>query len=1422
MEQTSAARPEVEAELDRLEAALGEAGGDAELRRRAAQVAEHAGDSQRAERHWRACAESDPNDLDAADASVRLLCARAAHHEAMRVLERVVGASSRLNAVADLVLRHASALVDGGRVAELAGLSLKLLTDTELEQNQQRELIGLIALAIEKDGRTVDGEALGDALFLLAVDDVDASFVRLAAAYARSGVTDQAFGLARWVLRRFPQAPQTFGWLAENLAEAAGNAELLGLLQLAAEALNRPAAWSTLARVAERFDDKVVLELACQRLWRRRSKDCEQAAARLRELYREGRRWDAYRRLLADALLRANHPAKRLTLLREQLRLYVDELADLEAAAATGEQILQLDPGDRESAELRLRWFEQSGDRSALLRELRRRRRQVTDERERQALQHRQLLLELALERFADAAETLRTLDASNAQASECLEQIWAVRPAEQAVPLFVRRLSFERLLAAGRPITGQWVDRALALMADYELADDFVAARQLIASLATRAQADPRLVEAHRERRERDQQQEDDLSPLAQRLEKICAMSLDADEQVQRFCQAIQVERRRGPLAAERDFCERAVLLFSRAGNRWLDLLLSTFDPNEFLDLLGQAIVWAIAREADRRKRAAYCGQLAALLAKAETLPAEAGAFVERALLVCADDLSLLKTAADVYRRRNDQRQLIDVLEMLQSQSADLIAHAEEIARLHIALGEPEEAFRQYRRLLHHDGSRAEALAFCREYLTQSGDKPQLLAVLQEVAAATTDMIDRVECYREIIALSESLGEVEAALDASREIVALVPNDAAAREQLKSLLKRAGAFAELELQLRYDLGRADDAEKRRILLELAELNQTVLDQPLRSLGYLRNAQALNDGPPAPQLLQSLCDCFERLERPRELAEARQRLAGALSDPQRRAEALVAAATLWSEQLNDDDKAIELCRAAEEIAPGFRDARLMIAGLLGRRGDREGQVALLEEQLASEPIGRSRAELLLQCAQLLFSRSQRPRAEQYFVEAICTPTISRQILLKVSDTYRSANSLRQFDGLLQRLIDGGRAFSRLPALDQVSILMEAATVAAESGARERGLDALRRAQLIDPDNRQLLAAQLAISEQLGDFDVAVELRRRLLALAEDRLTVERQTLELAELLSDKLGRAKEAFDLLFALQQTQPSPQLVARLSEYGFAAARWRKLRLLLEKAIDDQLVLPSSHIQHYRLAVAREHLGDDDGAFRAFVKSFSLDPLHLPTLIRLGELCYWRRQWDNSLRITDAVIDKFAAELEPHVLAGHYVRRGLCHLHLAEVQIGRRLLVHIALGPGAVPVTGERGWIDVAETWAASAFEPTLLARVSDGDLAVIRRSMEQAIAHDSEHPLAMQALAAFAASRQDWSAAFALLQRAASSSRLSGAQRGRLLVAAGDVAWHFSGDRILAERLYCQAKESWPESARPDARLRSLRSA
>ncbi|MBT8454028.1 MAG: tetratricopeptide repeat protein [Deltaproteobacteria bacterium] len=568
--------------------------------------------------------------------------------------------------------------------------------------------------------------------------------------------------------------------------------------------------------------------------------------------------------------------------------------------------------------------------------------------------------------------------------------------------------------------------------------------------------------------------------------------------------------------------------------------------------------------------------------------------------------------------------------------------------------LSSPERAVEYYQRAADEkpdDGVAYEALD---RLFASANDSERLADVLEQRMQVEEQPEVRVEVGMRLAELYEAqLGRPDAACDALRAVAEAEPDHRGALQGLSRLYERQGQWPELVevLQRRTDTA-AHEAERVELTHQLGNIMERELDDELSAIAVYGQILRIDPGhePSVQALLRitkladyredaaSVLEPYLRVqERWNDLATLLRLRADAMTDPQDKAEQLVALAEVHEHGRKDPSSALDALLQSIGERPEDEEildrAESLAAGL--ERWSDLVEV-LFAEASASLDTGRGAA---------LYGRVARICEEELGDLSRAIDAQERALSLLGDDSA----TLETLDRLLQQTQQWDRVhevISRrldLQSADRPTLLLRQGRLRAEQlGDYEGALGAYEKAMEQDPGREDTLAAvrRLAAKPQVaasaldlleahyrgaGDLEEVVRLYEERVELAEtdaDRVAL---LTEAAAIWENDIGRPEQALKALRDAVRTDPRDlSLIDSLERLAEEAENWEALDGLVEE-IGEHGDLDRREIYQLRLRSAGwylDRLSDPRSAERELTAALGLDPEPLEAHARRVDL--------------------------------------------------------------------------------------------------------------------------------------------------------------------------------------------------------
>lgn len=593
------------------------------------------------------------------------------------------------------------------------------------------------------------------------------------------------------------------------------------------------------------------------------------------------------------------------------------------------------------------------------------------------------------------------------------------------------------------------------------------------------------------------------------------------------------------------------------------------------------------------------------------------------------------------VYRGVNDNRKLVEVLEVLlpSTAPAQRLERVQEVATLREALGQTSLAFAARLRAFNEAPQDASVRDELERLAADSGS-------FEEVAAAYEDQLERGtpeplagDLWRRLAAIHDvRLKRYDLAVRALEEVSRRDPQNKQVLESIARVHRRTGAHRELALVMRRQVA-AEPSTSAQInfLFELAHLaEETLGDKPLAAQAY---REILERRPEDANALKLLGRVLTQMERWPELAQHLEReikLADARGAVEEASELRVRLGRLKFSRLDDPRGALELFQevlrrrenhpgavgALEEMARSDSPLRGAAASALepvfAAVGDHLKQVQMFESRVSAEPVPQERAALLRRIAEMYGGPLDNP--EMAFLTAA-------RALREAPD---DARSLELCLGLVQR----AQAEEELAA-----VLMEVSSKASDSARVElyralarlqsrlgedvESLATWRRLLELRPTDIEALDAVARLLADEGKPQELLEVLRRQLALVEEPARRAGVLLQIGTVQEEKLQDGLGALATFRRLLELKPDDALaLARMDALCQKLERWPEQADVLARRI--ALLSPEESLElKFRLAVVREtRLLDKSGALALYGEVLSVQPNHPGAVGRMEAL--------------------------------------------------------------------------------------------------------------------------------------------------------------------------------------------------------
>lgn len=523
--------------------------------------------------------------------------------------------------------------------------------------------------------------------------------------------------------------------------------------------------------------------------------------------------------------------------------------------------------------------------------------------------------------------------------------------------------------------------------------------------------------------------------------------------------------------------------------------------------------------------------------------------------------------------------------------QAGDIYAHR---------LADDVRADQTYQQALGFSASSRRALLALAQMHRRYQRRDQLIWTLQNLVKLESDAGEQVTAYVEIVQLAEKdvddVGRQRLAMDSIRAALSLDPANLVALAGLERRCRRDNRWDEL-------------------------------------------AAALERAPRSPRSLELLAECYEHLQRWRDLAQLREQQLAQLptSEAHTIARLARALAHVYEERLDDLEAAARAWHRVDESDAAAVEAARALQRIYEARGRHADLAAACERELSRQPEPARALELWLRLGDLHARKLARPReAAAAYEQAILLDPSQDEALAALVEIYRRTGKGSD----LQRILDL-RARAVGDPQQRAAVLVEKGLLLERAGDDEGALATYLQALELDAANRKLFTSLERVSYRRERWPLAMQLYDRAIRIVEEGQSRAYRLADLylrkGQLLLQFLRREEEAIACyLRVIDLDAEADTAQTALEEIYAARGEWSELIRVYERRAalvrDD-----AKRVDVLRRAarLAGDRLADEARAAELYSRILATDPTDGEGLEALERHFERHRQWAKLVEI-------------------------------------------------------------------------------------------------------------------------------------------------------------------------------------------
>jgi len=581
----------------------------------------------------------------------------------------------------------------------------------------------------------------------------------------------------------------------------------------------------------------------------------------------------------------------------------------------------------------------------------------------------------------------------------------------------------------------------------------------------------------------------------------------------------------------------------------------------------------------------------------------------------------------------------VIEAAELSPDEQSELSARA---ARIYDEmLGQPEKAEPFHVRVLARDPLADTAYDALRELYTNKERWDDLKALYRNRIANTLDVQQKLDLLLQVCFLFEEiLDDVELAIRAYQEVLALDPGHPTSLRALERLYTRAERFRDLVGLLEGDRERAEGKEAIELTFRIGELYHIKLKEPALAVDqyaavleeqptHLRAQEALEQLIGEPSQRQRIAGLLEPLYTNQgahaELSRVLDVQLEALTDPGARVGSLMRLAELKEFRLGLRDQAFQAYIQAVEADPSDAGPRKELARLAGLTQQFDTRAKVLEGALAATDSSEVRTELLAELA-LLYDVEivDADRAIDAYTKLIASDADNAEVVLPAARALERLYTTRDDHAALARALRLQIQFE--PNLDTKRNLLGQLAELLEQRLNDLPAAVEAWVERLDLDGADL-PAMLALErlhEQRGEYLKLVGVLQKHEAVARDESEARALARRVGHLYELKLSDNESAIAAYNdVLSRFGNDRETVSALQRVYAATARHQDLLDALELELDlTQDSGERAEIRFRSAEIMRTQTGALEAALESYQSVLEERPQHAAALSALQEM--------------------------------------------------------------------------------------------------------------------------------------------------------------------------------------------------------
>ena len=559
--------------------------------------------------------------------------------------------------------------------------------------------------------------------------------------------------------------------------------------------------------------------------------------------------------------------------------------------------------------------------------------------------------------------------------------------------------------------------------------------------------------------------------------------------------------------------------------------------------------------------------------------------------------------------------------------------------------MNQTDQAVGYFQRALDVDRSFLPALVNLERIYTGRGQTRDLADILVQKVPALSDPAEVITTKLRVAALFEgNLGDPTRAAQVYREVLELEPANLAAMRGLARIYENQQQWPDLVRVLEGELDVVPtERERIDLLVQIATLQE---EHFLKAdVAAVRLEQVVEIDPNHEQAFFALERNYRKLRQWNELINTYERHVSITADRKTKVELFAATAQVFSEELEDAEKAIDAYRNLVDIDETNVAALEALSKLYDKQGEAQQSIDAMSRVAELTPDVKQRVEAFYRIGKALDEKlGDRASAQDRYemaldLEPSHLPSLQalRVIAVDAADYDKAA-----------RYLDQEQSYTTV-ARQRARLLVDLGKLRDEKlGDHESALLSWEAAHEADPENEDAAFPLVDEYMKAERYEAAEPLLDLLVRKASKRERNEQHDLQnkLGQV-CQALGKDEKALKAFTAASQLDLTDQVTIKgLAEVCFRLKDWPAALTNFQKVLTslDESETEARADVYFKLGCIKREQGQAKQAINNFEKALGVDPAHRPTLEALVSVYSDLKDWKQVVAYKRQILDNVA----------------------------------------------------------------------------------------------------------------------------------------------------------------------------------